>query len=216
MLRTWLVVPIAALVGTAVAAPAAGQPAPPRSVVCFAADEGDPRLALSREAVAFWNGTLRDLGLARPFLEPEVVVRSPHTRLLQTYANRVSGDGWRLYPGAPGLEPPAEFGGIAGDILILLSTQRILSFSWPIAGRSRYLIGIRSDRIPPMNDLRAARNVIAHEIGHTLGLTHNTGTHNLMCGSCEMLPAPHEDAVFLPLLDEDRARLRALDGERGR
>ena len=115
--------------------------------------------------------------------------------------------------GAIGLEPPEAVIAVRGDIVLLLSTERILSFAWPIDGPSRFLVAVRSDRISPLNDPSTARNVIAHELGHTLGLTHNTQPGTLMCGSCE-LGMPGEATGFLPLTDDERARLRELHVKR--
>ena len=121
---------------------------------------------------------------------------------------RVSGDGWRLGAGAEGLEPPPAVTSLGGDIIVLLSTQRILSFAWPIGDPARYLVAIRTDRIPPLDGPGAARNVAAHELGHTLGLTHRNEAGTLMCGSCEMTLAT--PGAFLPLAADDLAKLLTL------
>ena len=97
---------------------------------------------------------------------------------------------------------------LGGDLIVLLSAQRILSFAWPIGDPARYLVAIRTDRIPPLDGPGTARNVAAHELGHTLGLTHHDGAGTLMCGSCDMSVA--EPGAFLPLTAADRARLSEL------
>ena len=77
-------------------------------------------------------------------------------------------------------------------------------------GAARYFLAIRTDRIPPLDGPGAARNVAAHELGHTLGLTHNGDAGMLMCASCDMSrPAPGE-SPFLTLSPDDRAKLLAL------
>jgi hypothetical protein len=177
------------------------------TVVVYASSDADPRIGATKQAIDFWNRTMVALGKPAPFEEPEIIVRAPVARALETYAYKVSEDGWHLYPGAPGLEPPEALNQLRGDIVMLLSAQRLLSFSWPLADRPRYFVAIRSDRYVPVDDPSAARNIIAHELGHTLGLMHNAGAGNLMCGSCEMRMATSEPPTFLPLLPEDRAWL---------
>ena len=65
---------------------------------------------------------------------------------------------------------------------------------------------------PPAGDDTVLRNVIAHELGHTLGLRHNRGGASLMCGPCSSLAAEDSPGGWLPLTARDRARLRALHG----
>lgn len=190
---------------------AMAQDAGARSVVIFTSDEREARVSDVAQALAFWNSTFAGLGLQRPFLDPQVVIRAPVARALETYAYRVSRDGWRLGAGAEELKAPAAVTSLDGDVLLLLSTERILPFAWPIGGgAARYFLAIRTDRIPPLDGPGAARNVAAHELGHTLGLTHNGDAGMLMCASCDMSrPAPGE-SPFLTLSPDDRAKLLAL------
>ena len=58
-----------------------------------------------------------------------------------------------------------------------------------------------------------ARNVIAHELGHAIGLRHNADATKLMCGR----PAPCRPDAFaadtpryFPLTAEEKARLLAM------
>lgn len=181
-----------------------------RRVVVYTANEHDQRLEAVGQAAAFWNQTLSTLTLPQAFLEPRVVVSARETRTLQTYATRVSKDGWKddaeYAPGTAALAPPPEVTSLSGDVLVLLSTQPILSFAWPI-GAGRYLVTIRSDAVPPLNTPSARRNVLAHEFGHTLGLRHNDEPTNLMCASCEMTVSRSQGSSFLPLRPEDLAWL---------
>jgi hypothetical protein len=99
---------------------------------------------------------------------------------------------------------------IEGDIVVFFSRQRIFSFAWPFAGRTRFFVGISTDTAAPLSYPNVTRNVIAHELGHALGLAHNGSTRTLMCGPCESLLYQSERPVFFPLTPGERARLLAL------
>jgi hypothetical protein len=204
------------VVGTAVAliagaAPSigTGQEGAARSVVIHTSDAQDGRLEAARLAVSFWNRTLGELGVPTRLREPEVVVASPVLRLLETYANRLSQVGWYSSPGAAGLDPPAQLTALPGEVIVLLSTERILSFAWPIGG-GRYFLAIQTDRLNPLDDPAVARHVLAHEMGHTLGLLHNKNPDTLMCGTPCPTVGRAAGRTYLPLTEDDRARLLEL------
>jgi hypothetical protein len=97
-----------------------------------------------------------------------------------------------------------------GDIVMFFSQQLIFSFAWPFADHTRFFIGISTDNVAPLSYPNITRNVIAHELGHTLGLEHNGNTHTLMCGPCEQLLYRSEKPVFFPLTPRERERLSVL------
>jgi len=176
-----------------------------RHVVILSPDEGDRRLAFTRDAVAFWNQTFLDLKLRPPLVEADVVVASPVTRALETYARQISMRAEGLAPPGAGPSAPRELTNLRGDIVVFLSRQDIFSMTRPFA--QRFFIVIQSDRAAPMNSPNAARNVIAHELGHALGLVHNSDPTTLMCGPCQPFVLGSEERVFSPLTPDDRARL---------
>ena len=199
------------LVTLMAAAPAAGQGLERRLVVVVP-EADDPRVEHTRAAIAFWNRTLADLGLDVRMREVEVVAGPPGMRAIETFARFVSQRGGRIPKGRDGPQPPPELTALGGDVVVLLSRQPLLPFAWPLIGSPDHLVAIRSLRPGRPRDDTVLRNVIAHELGHTLGLRHNRGGASLMCGPCSSLAARESPGGWLPLTERDRALLLALHG----
>ena len=83
----------------------------------------------------------------------------------------------------------------------------------PRVSPPRHLVVIRAVRGPYRHDPMVSRHVVAHELGHVLGLEHNAESHTLMCGPCQPLTAEPDETGFLPLTEGDRTRLLELYGE---
>jgi hypothetical protein len=190
--------------------PLQGQERTDREVVFVIPDKGDARFDAAREAITFWNQTLAELKLRTRLLEASVLVAPPISRALENYTRQVWLLAGRPVPKGDGPQPPRALVELPGDIVVFLSNQQFFSFAWPFAGKTRYFIGVQTDRTEPMTYANIPRNVIAHEFGHALGLEHNGNTPTLMCGPCEHLLYWSEQPLFFPLTSRERGRLQKL------
>lgn len=190
-----------------------GQPTGNRFVIILSPTKTDARLAHTREAITFWNRTFSTLNLKPRLLEAAVIVGDPASRALETYARQISQRAGRVSPGRGEPDPPKEVTDLAGDIVLLLSKQPIMSFAWPLPRSERFFVAIQIDPTNSSSDNpNISRNIIAHELGHTLGLTHNNDPATLMCRPCRPEILPVDELVFLPLTANDSERLSDLYG----
>lgn len=165
----------------------------------------DPRVAVVREALGHWNAEAARLRL--------------HLRLdtAAVVSHAVPEDALRATSRAMPLRTVgivrlrAALAEVPGDVVIALSRTDLISFGVS-AGTGRIgMIGLRPVDRWPLSLPNAARNVVAHELGHVLGLEHNADSTTLMCGrpaSCRPAAFASDQARFFPLTPADEQVLR--------
>ena len=153
--------------------------------IMISTKENDPRIRLVHDAVEFWNKTFAELGAAFRLGPVAETSETLPAQFLATMSDAVLSR-------KPLPDPPETLRAMKGDLIVALSDGDLISFSTGFTKGGRVIVGIRSDRLPPLTLPNVARNVIAHELGHAIGLGHNNDPAKLMCGR----PAPCRPDAF--------------------
>ena len=168
--------------------------------------KSDPRLPVVGEAIDFWNRTLAELGTSFR-LGPVVHLKETVPIAdLQALSAQVEGR-WEPVALPEGLHK------MPGEIIVVLSEGDFISFAARSLSGAKVVVGIKSRRFHPLTLPNVEGNVLAHELGHALGLRHNDHPATLMCGR----PAPCRPEVFqslakrfFPLTEDEKKWLRTM------
>ena len=160
--------------------------------------EDDSRVPAIGEAVEFWNAEFSQLG--SPF-RLGAIVHSLRT---------ISADDLRASIATPRVATPSLLNSIKeanGDVIIVLSEEAGFNpFTSPWPALRKVLVAIPNFRKYPLTLSGLTRNVVAHELGHAIGLGHNEDATSLMCSGawCHF---DFPNAGFFPLTTAEKAKL---------
>ena len=173
------------------------------TIVVISSAAGDPRVSLVDEAVVYWDKTLEDIGSGFRLGPVERLVQPVPEDALQLLSRSILG-------GSRPVEIPPTLRNPPRDIAILLGDSDFISFAGPFDATSKRIVGIKGARFQPMSLPNVARNIIAHELGHAIGLGHNDDPTKLMCGrpaSCRPDLFRSDEPRVFPVSEEEKQRL---------
>jgi len=169
--------------------------------VTILSDSSDTRLPAAREAIAHWSSEFHRLNRRLQFDSATVRADSIADDVVRAAQNEATVGGG---PSTDRLL--AKLADTPGDIVVVLTHADLISFSVRWRSGSKGVVAIRRADIMPLSLPNTVRNVVAHELGHVLGLNHNADSTTLMCGrpaSCRPIAFVSDSPRFFPLTKDD-------------
>jgi hypothetical protein len=188
----------------------------PEVVVISTGD--DDRLPAVREAVDFWNAEFSKLSSPFRFGSLAHVVGT-----VPTYGIRELRSSWREKIFTHVANILSQMAPTGDVIVALFNDIELGAFTAEIGNRQKVMVAISNFRAAAhtlpgditRNVVAITRNVIAHELGHAIGLGHNDDPNTLMWGDARWwFGIPSEG--FLPLTEGERITLFAMYPPTGR
>lgn len=186
------------------------EPSVHRRIIVVSPTDNDPRLVSLREGISFWNRVLGELEVDLRLVESDLLIASEHEQALENYTRKIWQQAGRQRAGDFRLSEPEVLRVVGGETVVFFSAQPTMAFAWPLRQSPNYFIAIPRESKSASAQGGTTRNVIAHELGHMLGLVHRDDPLVLMCSPCRTEEAITDDYGFLELTDGDRQRLREL------
>jgi hypothetical protein len=169
--------------------------------VTILGDTSDARVTFAREALGHWNSEFHRLGRRVQFDSGAVRVDSIGDDVLRGAQGEVA---FGMGPSTSRLQ--TKLADVPADIVIVLAKSDLISFSVGWRPGRKGVVVVRRNDVWPLSLPNTTRNVIAPELGHVLGLSHNADSTMLMCGrpaSCRPTAFISESARFFPLTSLD-------------